>query len=57
MSEEQDKETDELRRVNAELQESLAACRFMLADARKKLTANNNEELERRSKGQRAKRV
>lgn len=31
-------DADELRRVNQELSESLAACHFMLADARKKLT-------------------
>ena len=47
MSEKQDKETDELRLVNEELREGLAACRFMLADARAKLSANSNEPVER----------
>lgn len=53
MSEQQDKETDELKRVNEELMESLEACRFMLADARKKLTANSNDRIELRSKDRR----
>ena len=51
--EQRDIEAEELKRVNEELKESLAACRFMLADARKKLTANSNEEIERRSKQKR----
>jgi hypothetical protein len=46
VSDDRDKESDELKRVNEQLRESLAACRFMLADARAKLTANNNEENE-----------
>lgn len=53
MSEQQDKETDELKRVNEELRESLEACRFMLADARKKLTANSNDRIELRPKDRR----
>lgn len=50
VSEQQDNEAEELKRVNAELRESLAACRFMLADARKKLTANSNEKVVLRAK-------
>ena len=34
----------QLRRVNEQLKESLARCRFMLADARAKLVANSNEQ-------------
>jgi hypothetical protein len=34
----------ELQRVNEELAESLARCRFMLAEARAKLAANANED-------------
>jgi len=45
-----DQETEALRRVNAKLRESLAMCRFMLAEARARLTANNNEEFELRPK-------
>jgi hypothetical protein len=37
-------ERAELRRVNEQLKESLARCRFMLADARAKLVANSNEQ-------------
>jgi len=32
-----EEEAEELKRVNAKLRESLATCRFMLADARAKL--------------------
>ena len=45
MSDKQDKdERAELTRVNEQLKESLARCRFMLADARSKLAANSNEQ-------------
>lgn len=53
MSEQRNTETDELKRVNEELKESLDACRLMLADARKKLTANSNERIELRSNDRR----
>ncbi|MGE5564172.1 MAG: hypothetical protein ACM3ZV_12840 [Bacillota bacterium] len=43
MSDQRDDEGVELRRVNQQLKESLARCRFMLADARSKLAANSNE--------------
>jgi len=36
-------ESAELRRANEQLKESLARCRFMLADVRAKLAANSNE--------------
>lgn len=36
-------ERAELQRVNEELTESLARCRFMLAEAREKLAANTND--------------
>ena len=45
MSDKQDKdERAELTRVNEQLKESLARCRFMLADARSKLAANANDQ-------------
>jgi hypothetical protein len=37
-------ERAELERVNEELTESLARCRFMLAETREKLAANSNDE-------------
>lgn len=49
MSDREDRdERAELERVNEELRDSLARCRFMLADARKKLAANSNEKEESR---------
>ena len=36
-------ERAELQRVNEQLKESLARCRFMLSEARSKLAANSNE--------------
>ena len=38
-----DEETAELKRVSAELADSLALCRFMLAEARAHLIATPNE--------------
>ena len=43
VTDQQDNEADELRRANATLKQSLAMCRFMLAEARAKLGANSNE--------------